>query len=114
MDLSMHASEGGWGERVHTGDGAAAAAGGGPSTSGAMYSGVPQAVLQSDSRLPSLLYPKSHSLSTAGASPCSSMLSSCAPAPAPSPVPPAALHSAGDGFDRGPPTKWTEAFGQTA
>ena len=46
-------------------------------TSGAMYSGVPQAVLQSDSVSPSLEYPKSHSFRMAGASPCSRMLSSC-------------------------------------
>ena len=46
-------------------------------TSGAMYSGVPQVVLHADSRSPSLLYPKSHSLTSCGSCPLSSTLSSC-------------------------------------
>ena len=47
-------------------------------TSGAMYSGVPQAVLHSDCVTSSLLYPKSHSLMLGrGCCPSSSTLSSC-------------------------------------
>ena len=55
--------------------------GGGVGTSGAMYSGVPQAVLQPDASVPSpssLEYPKSHSFSISLCPAlCSSMLSSC-------------------------------------
>ena len=48
------------------------------STSGDMYSGVPQAVLQTDPLSSSLLYPKSHSLMMgSGMLPSSSTLSSC-------------------------------------
>ena len=46
-------------------------------TSGAMYSGVPQAVLQMEPATSSLLYPKSQILTTGRESrPCSRMLSS--------------------------------------
>ena len=51
------------------------------STSGDIYSGVPQAVLQTEPLSSSLLYPKSHSLMMgSGMLPSSSTLSSCAEA----------------------------------
>ena len=48
-------------------------------TSGAMYSGVPHAVLQPDPKFSALLYPKSHSLTMGSAPPrwSISTLSSC-------------------------------------
>ena len=49
------------------------------STSGDMYSGVPQAVLHTEPLSSSLLYPKSHSLMMgSGMLPSSSTLSNCA------------------------------------
>lgn len=52
----------------------------GKRASGAMYSGVPQRVLQPDAAATSLLKPQSHSFSVgldAPGSTCSRMLSSC-------------------------------------